>query len=301
MVLFGLNASSSVKGVPKGGRPGSGPAHKSEPSASGTSISSLVLSHNTGSHGASGPMGQNDGYAASHDHIFGPPLPVPEQSEPDTASESHTAAPTHHKSSPKLAPIASIAPPPLSQTNADTPFSSGGSIASTSSGTTTRPRAGSTRPAVGVRVPRDRSSARAVLPSSSGSSRGYSTSQARPLSMSSVLASYTQSPSLVPGNAAGSPNLTTDSMVTTSANSILAFYAQSQSPPQSNPLIPDPPLRCHLMITLSHILREVLMLCFPISTPSYRFYFISLICVVLDPLHGGGQPTHALPAHCICI
>ena len=239
---FGLNASKSVRGVPKGGRPRPGPAHNSEPSASGTSISSLVLSHNTGSHGASRPTSQNDGYDAAHDHIFGPPPPVPEQSEPDTASESHTAAPTHHKSSPKLALITSISPPTLSQTNVDTPFSSRGSIASTSSGTTTRPRAGSTRPAVGVRGPRDRSSARAVLPSSSGSSRGYSTSQARPLSMSSVLASYAQSPSLVPGNAAGSPNPKTDSMVTTSANSILDFYAQSQSPPRSNPLIPDPPL-----------------------------------------------------------
>ena len=242
---FGLSTTKSVRDVPKGGRPRPGPTHDREPSASGASISSLVLSHNTGSHATSGSGSQNGGYAPSVDYIFGAPPPVPEQSEPDTASESHTTVPTPHKSSPKLAPaglMTPIPPPtstnPLSQTNVDTPFSSRGSVTSTPSSISTRPRAGSTRPSVGVRGPRERSSTRAVLPSSSGSSRGYSTSQTRPLSASSFLASYGRPPSLLPPNATDGSNSRTDSMVTTSNNSILDLYVQS--PPPSNAPIPDP-------------------------------------------------------------
>jgi hypothetical protein len=69
-------------------------------------------------------VGVNDGYGPTADYVFGPPPPVLEQPEPDTASESHTTVPTPHESSPKRAPaglLTPISPPtstnPLPQTN----------------------------------------------------------------------------------------------------------------------------------------------------------------------------------------
>jgi len=244
---FGLSATISVRGISRSRGPRPRPTHDREPSASGTSIASVILSHNTGSHGTSGSGSYNDGYPASLvDNIFGPPPPVLEQSEPDTASESHTTVPTPHKSSAKRAPrpLTPVSLPTstnlLPQMTAEIPSSSRTSVASsTPSSSITRPRAGSTRPAVGVRGPRDRSSsARAVFPSSSGISRAYSMNQTRPVSSSSIPASQGQPPTLNPGSVAGSSNSKTDSMVTNSNNSLLDLYAQS--PPRSNVPIPDP-------------------------------------------------------------
>ena len=245
---FGLSATKSMRGVPRRGpRPN---PHDCEPSGSGASITSISHQH-TGSHGTSGrshntsgSLGQNDGYALAVDYVFGPPPPVLEQPEPDTSSESHATVPVPRKLSPKVVPIELITPASrptstnaLPQTNIDTPFSSRGSIASTMSGITTRPRAASTRPGVGVvRGPRDRSrSARAVLSSSSSISRGHSTNQPLPLSSSSVPASHDQPSSLTPDNAASGSKPKTDS--TLSNNSLLDLY--TQSPPRSNAPLSD--------------------------------------------------------------
>jgi hypothetical protein len=241
---FGLNTATSI--VPRARGPRMTPAHDSEPSGSGTSVTSVAVTHHTG--GTSGSGSQNDGYFPTvdpgFDFVFGPPPPVPELSEPETASDSHTAEPPPHKTSPKTAPVGlltPISPPrtkPLPQASPDAPLSSGSSISSTVSSPTTR-RAGSTRPVVGVvRGPRDRSSsARAVLPSSS---RGYPTKHSRHFSSSSVPAPLAHpSPTLVGGNATSSPNLKRDSIITNSNHSILDLYAHS--PLRSNASSPDPP------------------------------------------------------------
>lgn len=249
---FGLSATNSIsmRGVQRRG-PRPIPHHDREPSGSGTSIASIshqnTGSHGTSgrSHGASGSGSQNDGYVPAVDYIFGPPPPVIEQPEPDTESESHYSqltAPVSRNLSQKAVAMTAISPPPsvspLPLTNTDTPFSGRTSVSSMMSGLS-RPRAGSTRPNVGVvRGPRDRSSSvRAVLlPSSSSSSRGHSMNPPRPLSSSLVPAPQAESSSLSPDNAAGSSKPKRDS--TLSNNSLLDLY--SQSPSRSTPGSPPP-------------------------------------------------------------